>query len=163
MANKKLLAKAVTAAAALIFSFGAAASGRHSEGHSGGHDTATAIGKPGASAKVSRTILVDMADSMRFTPSVVEVKAGETVRFEVTNSGMIRHEMVLGTQADLDAHYQMMLEEPSMRHVEPNSISLPAGKTGEIVWQFEKPGRVEFACLEPGHYPAGMKGAVSVK
>lgn len=83
--------------------------------------------------------------------------------FKVTNSGKIRHEMVLGTEAELDSHYQMMLKNPGMRHDAPNSVSLQAGKTGEIVWQFSKAGRVAFGCLEPGHYPAGMKGAVSVK
>lgn len=163
MAKKKILAKAATAAAALMISLGAAASGDHAGGHRDGHDTAAVIGKPGSSDKVSRTIDVNMTDAMRFMPSDVEVKAGETVRFNVTNSGKIRHEMVLGTEATLDAHYQMMLSDPRMRHEEPNSISLTSGKTGEIVWQFDKAGRVAFACLEPGHYPAGMKGAVSIK
>lgn len=163
MAKKKILAKAATAAAALMISLGAAASGDHAGGHRDGHDTAAVIGKPGSSDKVSRTIDVNMTDAMRFMPSDVEVKAGETVRFNVTNSGKIRHEMVLGTEANLDAHYQMMLSDPRMRHEEPNSISLTSGKTGEIVWQFDKAGRVAFACLEPGHYPAGMKGAVSIK
>lgn len=163
MPKKKILAKATTAAAALLISVGAAASGDHAAGHRDGHDTAAVMGKPGLSGNVSRTIDVNMTDSMRFTPSDVEVKAGETVRFNVTNSGKSRHEMVLGTESSLDAHYQMMVRDSSMRHEEPNSISLPSGKTGEIVWQFDRAGRVAFACLEPGHYPAGMKGAVLVK
>ncbi|WP_376843261.1 cupredoxin domain-containing protein [Bordetella pertussis] len=155
------------AAAACGISFGASASGAHGGGHGGGHGAATAgataIGKPGVASKASRTVNVDMTDAMRFTPDQIEVKAGETVRFKVTNSGKIRHEMVLDTDADLGAHYQMMLKDPGMRHEEPNSVSLDAGKSGEIVWQFDKAGRVAFGCLEPGHYPAGMKGAVSVK
>src|SRR3546814_2436431 len=121
--------------------------------------TAAPIGKAGNASKVSRTIDVVMTDAMRFTPDRIDVKAGETVRFRVTNSGKIRHEMVLGTEADLSGHYQMMLKDPGMRHEEANSVSLEAGKTGEIVWQFDKAGHVAFACLEPGHYPAGMKGA----
>jgi len=35
-------------------------------------------------------------------------------------------------------------------------------KTGEVVWQFTQAGTVHFACLHPGHYEAGMKGAVAV-
>lgn len=155
------------AAAAFWISFGAAASGAHGAGHGAGHGAApaaaSAIGKPGVASRASRTVSVDMTDAMRFTPDQIEVKAGETVRFKVTNSGKIRHEMVLGTDADLGAHYQMMLKDPGMRHEEANSVSLDAGKSGEIVWQFDKAGRVAFGCLEPGHYPAGMKGAVSVK
>lgn len=159
-----MLAQAIAVAGALLSSLGAAASTTHSSGHGdGGHNTAALIGKPGSTSRVSRTIEINMTDAMRFTPSNVEVNAGETIRFKVTNSGKIRHEMVLGTEEDLNGHYQMMLNAPGMRHEEPNSVSLESGKVGEIVWQFDKAGRVAFACLEPGHYPAGMKGAVSVK
>ncbi|MGS1009146.1 cupredoxin domain-containing protein [Achromobacter anxifer] len=162
---KKLvkLAQGAVAAGAFLLSFGAMAAPGHGAGHGGGHDAGAAIGKPGNPAKVSRTVVVDMTDAMRFTPDKIDVKAGETIRFKVTNSGKIRHEMVLGTPADLDGHYQMMLKDPGMRHEEPNSVSLEAGKAGDIVWAFDKAGTVAFACLEPGHYPAGMKGAVSVK
>lgn len=162
---KKLvkLAQGAVAAGALLLSFGAMAAPGHGAGHGGGHEAAAPIGKPGNPAKVSRTIVVDMTDAMRFTPDKIDVKAGETIRFKVSNSGKIRHEMVLGTTADLNNHYQMMLKDPGMRHEEPNSVSLEAGKAGDIVWTFDKAGTVAFACLEPGHYPAGMKGAVSVK
>lgn len=162
---KKLvkLAQGAVAAGALLLSFGAMAAPGHGAGHGGGHEAAAPIGTPGNPAKVSRTIVVDMTDAMRFTPDKIDVKAGETIRFKISNSGKIRHEMVLGTTADLNSHYQMMLKDPGMRHEEPNSVSLEAGKAGDIVWTFDKAGTVAFACLEPGHYPAGMKGAVSVK
>ena len=167
MTRTRVLIQVLAMAGALSISLAAIAAGTHAGGHGGshgdGHQMAAAIGKPGSPAKVSRTIEIDMTDAMRFTPGEIQVKAGETVRFKVTNSGKIRHEMVLGTEADLNGHYQMMLKDPGMRHDEPNSVSLEAGKSGEIVWQFSKAGRVAFACLEPGHYPAGMKGTVSVK
>ena len=84
------------------------------------------------------------------------------MRLNVRNSGKIRHELVLGTDADLKAHYDMMMKDPGMRHEEANSISLDAGKSGQIVWRFDKAGTVSFGCLEPGHYAAGMKGSVTV-
>lgn len=149
---------------ALMMSAGALAAGApHAGGHGAAQSSGSAVGRAGNSANVSRTIDVDMTDAMRFTPAQIDVKAGETVRFKVKNSGKIRHEMVLGTDADLNSHYQMMLKDPGMRHEEPNSVSLEAGKAGEIVWKFDTAGRVAFGCLEPGHFPAGMKGAVSVK
>ena len=40
--------------------------------------------------------------------------------------------------------------------------SVAPGKIGEIVWRFTKAGNVDFACLQPGHYDAGMKGMVNV-
>ena len=41
-------------------------------------------------------------------------------------------------------------------------VTVAPGKSGEIVWQFTKSGKIDFACLQPGHYDAGMKGAVNV-
>jgi uncharacterized cupredoxin-like copper-binding protein len=129
--------------------------------HAGGHG-ATAIGKAGVASKVTRTVAINMTDDMRFTPSEVSVRRGETVRFVVTNSGKLKHEFNLGTEADLKAHYAQMLKFPGMEHDDPNLVSLEAGKTGEVIWQFTQAGNVNFACLHPGHYEAGMKGNVKV-
>ena len=129
--------------------------------HEGGHGTAS-IGKPGIASKAQRTITVDMSDTMRFTPDKVTVKRGETIRFVVKNSGKLKHEFNLGTEADLKAHYEQMKKFPEMEHDEPNIASVAPGVTGEVVWQFTKAGTVHFACLHPGHYDAGMKGSVKV-
>jgi uncharacterized cupredoxin-like copper-binding protein len=140
----------------------AGASGTFAAGnHAGGHGT-QAIGKPGVAAKATRTITIDMSDTMRFTPSTIKVRRGETIRFVVTNSGQLKHEFNLGTEADLKAHYAQMLKFPEMEHDEPNLVSLAPGKTGEVIWQFTKSGTVHFACLHAGHYEAGMKGTVTV-
>ena len=125
--------------------------GNHAGGH--GHNMA---------AKVSRTVHIDMSDAMRFTPNTLSVRKGETVRFVVKNSGQLKHEFNLGTEKDLKAHYEMMKKFPEMEHDEPNIASVAPGKTGEVIWQFTKAGTVNFACLHPGHYEAGMKGAVKV-
>lgn len=129
--------------------------------HAGGHE-ADAIGKPGVAAKVSRTVKVDMTDDMRFSFSNVAVKRGETVRFIVKNSGKVKHEMVLGTEKDLKEHAEAMKKNPGMEHADENMVSVEPGKTGEIIWQFTKAGKVDYACLQPGHYEAGMKGIVTV-
>jgi uncharacterized cupredoxin-like copper-binding protein len=139
----------------------ASAAGNHADGH-GSHDANDATGKPGVAAKVTRTIKVDMTDSMRFTPASIDVRQNETVRFVVTNSGQLKHELVLGSEKDLKAHYEAMKKNPEMEHAEPNMVTLAAGKTGEVVWQFTKAGKVDFGCLQPGHYDMGMKGAVNV-
>jgi len=41
-------------------------------------------------------------------------------------------------------------------------VSVEPGKRGELLWQFSRAGTVGFACLQPGHYDAGMKGQVKV-
>ena len=129
--------------------------------HAGGHE-AEAIGKPGVAAKVSRTVKVDMTDTMRFSFSNISVKQGETVRFVVKNSGQVKHEMVLGTEKDLKEHAEVMKKNPGMEHADENMVSVEPGKTGEIIWQFTRAGKVDYACLQPGHYEAGMKGIVTV-
>jgi uncharacterized cupredoxin-like copper-binding protein len=121
------------------------------------------VGKPGDRAKVSRTIEIDMSDSMRFTPSRITVKKGATVRFVVKNSGKVKHEMVIGTAKELREHAAMMQKHPEMEHEEPNEITLDPGKSGELVWQFTKAGTIEFACLQPGHFESGMRGNVVVR
>ena len=141
----------------LLLAMTAMASGTHA----GGHDD-EAIGKPGVGSKVTRTITMDMADTMRFSVPNVTAKQGETIRFVVKNSGKVKHEMVLGTEKELKEHYEIMKKNPEMEHADANMVTVAPGKTGEIIWQFTKAGKIDFACLQPGHYDAGMKGIVTV-
>lgn len=134
-------------------------SGEHSGGH---HSDAGAIGQPGNASKVTRTITVDMTDAMRFSPANITAKQGETIKFVVKNSGKIKHEMVLGTEKELKDHYEVMKKNPEMEHADENMVTVEPGKSGEIIWQFTQSGKVNFACLQPGHYDAGMKGVVAV-
>lgn len=127
------------------------------------HDEhASAIGKPGNATKVTRTVAVDMTDNMRFTPARIAVKKDETIKFVVKNSGRIKHEMVLGSIKELKEHAAMMKKMPGMEHADENMVVVDPGKTGEIVWQFTKAGNFDFACLQPGHFEAGMKGKIAV-
>jgi uncharacterized cupredoxin-like copper-binding protein len=142
----------------VIFSSIASASGDHAGGHSG----ADAIGIPGKPESVTRTIAIVMSDSMQFTPANITVKQDETIRFIVSNKGKIPHEMILGTEKELQEHYEVMKKNPGMEHAEDNMVTVQPGKKGEIIWQFTKAGKVDFACLLPGHYEAGMKGTVKV-
>lgn len=131
--------------------------------HAGGHGNADSIGQPGKTENISRTVTITMLDSMRYNPASVTVKQGETIRFIVKNSGKINHEMVLGTEKELKEHYELMKKNPEMEHADENMVTVLPGKTGEIIWQFTKAGKIDFACLIPGHYDAGMKGTVKVK
>ena len=145
----------------LGFAGSAWSAGNHAGGHSHGSDT-SAIGEPGKPNQVARTIQVDMSDSMRFSPSGISVKAGETIKFVLNNSGRVKHEFVLGTDKDLKEHYQQMMKFPEMEHDDPNMVTVDPGKSGVVIWKFTTSGTVDFACLLPGHYEAGMKGVVRV-
>ncbi|AOW15442.1 plastocyanin [Hydrogenophaga crassostreae] len=117
----------------------------------------------GQAKDVKRTIEIKMLDSMRFTPDHIEVSQGDTVRLTMTNTGAVMHEMVLGTQVDLNEHAALMKRFPNMEHDEPYMAHVPPGKTGDIIWTFNRPGDFDFACLLPGHFEAGMVGKIVVK
>lgn len=120
-------------------------------------------GIAGDAKAAKRTVVISMADNMRFSPDRLEVKQGETVRFSVKNDGKIMHEMVIGTKKVLDEHAALMAKFPNMEHDEPYMTHVAPGKTGELVWTFNRPGEFDFACLIAGHYQAGMVGKIVVK
>ena len=72
------------------------------------------------------------------------------------------HEFVLGTKKELDEHAALMVKFPNMEHDEPYMAHVAPGKTGEIIWTFNRAGEFDFACLISGHYQAGMMGKVRV-
>jgi uncharacterized cupredoxin-like copper-binding protein len=120
------------------------------------------FGKEGDPKRVTRTITVDMGDNMRFSPSNIKVKQGETIKFVVKNSGKLNHEMVFGTMDELKAHGELMKKNPEMEHDEPYMAHVaPSGKE-EMVWQFTKAGEFNYGCLAPGHFEAGMLGKITV-
>ena len=55
-----------------------------------------------------------------------------------------------------------MQKFPDMEHEEPNMLSVAPGAQGELLWHFTSAMTVDFACLRPGHYEAGMKGKIQV-
>ena len=119
-------------------------------------------GIAGDAKSAKRSIEVGMADNMRFTPERIEVRQGDTVKFVVRNAGKVMHEFVIGTKAENAKHAEMMVKFPNMEHDEPYMAHVPPGKTGEIVWTFNRAGQFEFACLIAGHYQGGMVGTVIV-
>jgi uncharacterized cupredoxin-like copper-binding protein len=110
----------------------------------------------------SRTIEIRMTDDMRFSPSHLAVREGETLRLRAVNHGKVMHEIVIGTREELQAHAEMMKKHPNMEHDEPYMAHVAPGQRGDIVWTFNRPGDFEFACLIPGHFEAGMRGTLRV-
>ena len=166
---KFIAASALLASAGTVFSHeGAAHPDVHAHAQHGHTATAapteqTPFGIAGDARKVQRTITLRMTDDMRFTPRHIEVREGETVRLRAENKGQVLHEIVIGTKPELDAHAEMMAKHPGMEHDEPYMAHVGAGKKGDIVWQFNRAGQFDFACLIAGHYQAGMTGTITVR
>ncbi|MEH2477127.1 putative cupredoxin-like copper-binding protein [Nitrobacteraceae bacterium AZCC 2146] len=139
--------------AAMTYSAAAVAHDRH-----GGYSA----GEPGDPKKPAREIVVSMSE-MDYSPSVIEVKRGEQVRFIIRNAGTEAHEFLLATTAENLKHGEAMKKNPDMEHDEPNGLRLAAKKSGEILWKFSKAGTFEYSCLIPTHREFGMIGKVIVK
>jgi uncharacterized cupredoxin-like copper-binding protein len=109
----------------------------------------------------SGSIPILATDAMRFEPGSLRVRAGEPITFVVTNSGVIRHEFVVGDEAE-QAEHAAEMAHGSAGHGHGNALSLAPGETGTLVMQFDVPGRLLIGCHEPGHYAAGMVGEIEV-
>lgn len=128
----------------------------HGEGHDAmGH--ASVVGGPAEASAASRTINVELLDTMRFAfDAPLALKRGEAVRFVVTNRGQMRHEFSIGSEAEQDSHRAMMRGMPNMVHQDPNAVTVEPGETKELVWRFDGDQPVVIACNIPGHAEAGM-------
>lgn len=96
-----------------------------------------------------------------FSPAVVRVKEGSTVRFVITNTDPIDHEFIAGNQELQQA------EETGTDTVHdgavPGEVSVPAGTTRSTTVTFpSNPITWAFACHLPGHYAYGMRGSIEI-
>jgi uncharacterized cupredoxin-like copper-binding protein len=153
--NKKT---AITTLALIALAAAAPLANAH-EGHA---HTSFAAGEPGDAKKPARTIEVEMSE-MVFSPSRIEVKRGEQIRFVIRNAGTEDHEFLLATTEENLKHAEVMKKHPHMEHDDPNGVRLAPKKTAEILWKFTKPGTFEYSCLIPDHRDYGMIGRITVK
>jgi len=143
------------------------------------------IGSKGNENEVSRVIKVIMYDNY-YEPNSFQVKAGETIKFEVTNAGelvhefniankmmhmkhqpemqkMVESEILLSDSIDKNKMKKMAKIDKSMAHSHSNSVLLEPKQKGEIIWKFNNAANIEIACNVPGHYQAGMIAPVNIK
>lgn len=155
-------------AACMIWALAAHAQSAMAAGKDHGHQEDAAEGGtgtdgvPGDPAVARRTVRIDARD-MAFNVKQIQVRAGETVRFVIANTGKLRHEFVIASHEEHVEHRSMMKQAPNMEMgKEPNAVTIDPGETKELVWKFGKDTDVEFACDIPGHAESGMTGVFRV-
>jgi plastocyanin len=99
-----------------------------------------------------RIVRIAAGGGLRFYPDVVTVEQGETITFEVTSMGMAVHEFMVGPATDVAAD----------REGTPEVADIAMMQTKSLTYTFDGPGPFAFACHAPGHYEAGMTGAIVV-
>ncbi len=133
------------------------------------------------------TIPIEMAE-YTFTPSSIEVKVGQEVTLELTNNGLLPHELMIGRDEiktdNLPSGYQTDLFETAgiKPTVEGGTVQNPSGENAHpgfvVVLEAngdkakvtfpvtkEMVGDWEIGCFQQNgvHYIAGMKGTFTVK
>lgn len=125
----------------------------------------TGFGHPADPAVPAREVGITMGD-MSFAPAMVEVKAGEAIRFVIHNASGVDHDFTLGDDATQQAHRKEMAETDGAsgahHHGDANAVMVAAGQNATLSWVFDQPGTVAFDCNIPGHFEAGMAGTVTV-
>ena len=142
------------------------------------------IGFKGKESEISRVIKVVMYDNY-YEPNSFQIKAGETIKFEVENAGMLVHEfniankmmhmkhqpemqkmaengILLAFSIDKEKMKKMAKMDKSMGHSHSNSVLLEPKQKGDIIWKFDNAVNIEVACNVPGHYQVGMIAKVDI-
>ena len=105
-------------------------------------------------ATAPRLVEIDMNDKLAFAPSAISVAKGETVTFLMSNLGTTVHEFAVGPADKVDAD---QIDGTIVK--EADEIGGHHLKT--VTYTFNGPGPYGFACHEPGHFEAGMKGTIT--
>ena len=150
-------------ATAMIWGASAQPSHAHGESDHGGaaHGATSTDGAPGKPENAKRTVRIEATDNA-FNVKQIQVRAGETVRFIITNAGFSSHEFSIATPQEHEEHRAMMRQMPHMKHTDPNVVTLEPGETKELIWRFGKDRNVEFSCNVKGHAEDGMQGVFRV-
>lgn len=152
-----------------------------SAGHGHGGATAALLGEPAPRGQ-GRPVPVVMTD-FAYSLKTITVKAGETIRFIISNKGTVLHEFNINTEAEHAEHRPMMTmmmehgmitpekvisltmtmpDGSKMTHTEPNSVLVEPGKSAEISWKFTTAGELQIGCNIPGHTEGGMVANLKV-
>ena len=121
-------------------------------------------GTPGTDSNDSvRTVTATLSDDMAIQLSESNFAVGDTVRFEVTNSGASPHEFYLGDAEAQEHHAEEMSDmDGEEMHDEEDGIAVEPGATETLEYALEQAGEILAGCHEPGHYEAGMVASMTV-
>ena len=103
-----------------------------------------------------RMVVIRMDDHLEFVPSEISATPGETILFVLPNVGAnVTHEFQVGPadRVALDQVDGQIVKEADK--IEPGHVDF-------LTYTFGSVGPYAFACHEPGHYEAGMKGIIDL-
>ena len=109
----------------------------------------------------NRVIEVAMVD-LAFSPSSVDVTAGETVHFLFRNDGVAIHDAAIGDLAFQQDHATEMAAGTAHHDSDVDTLVLAPGESGDLTYTAATTGTVLIGCHQPGHWEAGMKASINI-
>ena len=110
---------------------------------------AASAAAPAASAGARTVVLVIGVG--KITPATVDVKKGETITFNAKNDTTGEVELIVGTQADVDADKGDSLKEAEQ---------IAPGTSKSVDYTFDKDGSYAYGDQVEDHYAKGAKGKI---
>ncbi len=107
-------------------------------------------GAQGSAAEVTVTV-----KEFKVEMSSTTIPANTPVKFSVTNSGAIAHEIVLEKAGTVDEPLELACGGGDCKADESEIEDIAPGTSKSGVWTLE-PGQYQLACHVPGHFEAGM-------
>ncbi len=104
--------------------------------------------------------------SFAYTPSVIEVAAGEVLEIAVQNAEPALHDFTID-KVDADVHISYLGGTGQHAHQEPEKdadvhFALTEPASGVVHLKVHEPGEYVIYCTVPGHREAGMEGTLIV-
>ena len=130
-----------------------------------------------APAAGPRVVEITANDTMKFSVTTIEAKAGKQLKVILTNAGTqpkeaMGHNWVLlkaGSDAGAFANAAVAAKETNYipaalkAQIIASIDLLGPRKSGEVVFTVPGPGEYPFLCSFPAHFAIGMKGTLIVK
>ncbi len=124
-----------------------------------------------------RVVEITANDTMKFSVTTIEAKAGEQLKVILTNTGtqpkeVMGHNWVLLKAGSDGAAFSTAAVAAKDTGYIPATLKdqiianidlLGPRKSGEVVFTVPGPGEYPFLCSFPAHYAVGMKGMLIVK
>jgi uncharacterized cupredoxin-like copper-binding protein len=118
-----------------------------------GDDDDETGGTAGTGSQIEAT-----ASEFTFTPASWTVPAGQEVTISFDNEGQVEHEWVIIDKGEDIASEAEFTEDKVLFEVE----AIDPGANSEETFTVDEPGTYQVICALPGHFNAGMKGALTV-
>lgn len=129
--------------------------------HTDGSEDVFAFGAAADPAGATRTIEVTASD-YAFSPSDLDVRVGEIVKFRITNDGNALHEFMLGDEATHAEHETDATTADAHGHEAPYMVMVRPGESATLAWYFNTEGEFDYVCHIADHEDRGMRGTIHV-